>query len=159
MTVAEDTLSYAQRIRQLGATRADEVACTHAAPDGSEQTSTWGWLDRRSSELARWLSDRGVGHGDRVAIGLRNSPHFVLTAFACWKLAAVPVPVRWDIPDWELARVLAVIEPAAHLSESDIAAIDATEGLEVGDVDDVAGADTASPHMHGICSSGSTGNS
>ena len=72
MTVAEDTLSYAQRIRQLGATRGDEIACTHVAPDGSERTSTWGWLDRRSSQVARWLTDRGVGHADRVDIGLRN---------------------------------------------------------------------------------------
>ena len=53
---------------------------------------TWPALHRRSSQLADALASRGLGLGDRLGIGLRNSPQFLLAAFAGWKLGAVPVP-------------------------------------------------------------------
>ena len=83
----------------------------HRAWTDGNPAFTWEWLDRRSSQLAGALADRGLGFGDRLGIGLRNSPQFVISVFAAWKLGAVPVPVRWDLPEWELERVRAVIEP------------------------------------------------
>ena len=151
-STAEEPVSFAKRIRTLGRERADDIACIHVAPDGTEESHTYGWLDRRSSEVARWLIGRGLEHGDRLALRIRNSPELILSAFAAWKVGAVPVPVRWDIPDWELERVLAVIEPKLHLSQDDLDAIRATDGAEGADLPDAI-----SPNMQGICSSGSTG--
>ena len=58
--------------------------------------------------------------GDRLGIGLRNSPQFALAAFAAWKLGAVPVPMRWDLPDWELGRLREAIDGKVHLGEEDL---------------------------------------
>ncbi|HVU74905.1 MAG TPA: AMP-binding protein [Mycobacteriales bacterium] len=151
-TPDEPQVSFAENIRTLGRERTDQVATIHVAADGTEQAHTYGWLDRRSTEIAHWLAGRGLAQGDRLALRLRNSPELIACAFAAWKLGVVPVPVRWDIPDWELERVLDVIEPKVHLAESDLDAIRATDGTDASELPDAV-----APHMHGICSSGSTG--
>ncbi|MBL7488267.1 AMP-binding protein [Frankia sp. AgB1.9] len=145
-------VSIGARVRQLGTDQPEATAFWSVALDGTESSFTWGWLDGRSSQLAGALAARGVRFGDRVGLGLRNSPQFVLAAFAAWKLGAIPVPVRWDVPDWELARVLEVIAPRVHLGADDLGWIDATDTGEAPDLPDVT-----APHLQGICSSGSTG--
>jgi bile acid-coenzyme A ligase len=152
VTVPGEATSIVGRIRHLAATRGDDPVYRHIAMDGSERAATWEWLDQRSSQLAGALRDRGVGFGDRVGLGLRNSPELVISVFAAWKLGAVPVPVRWDVPDWELARLREVIEPRVYLSADDLEWITGTADLPVPDLPDVI-----SPHMQGICSSGATG--
>ena len=144
--------SFAQRIRQLAAERPDEPVYCHVEPDGTETELTWRELDDRSSRLAGALAERGLAHGDRVSLAIRNSPPFTLSALAAWKLGAVPVPVRWDLPDWERARVRDVIEPRVQLEAEDVPWIDATAGRPRPDLPDAV-----SPQVSGICSSGSTG--
>ena len=148
----EDTVSIVRRIAALAAEQPDAVVCVHVAEDGAERSLTWRELDDRSGQLAAALAERGVGHGDRVAIALRNSPELVLSALATWKVGATPIPVRWDVPAWELERILGVIDPAATLGDGDRAWIAATAGAPVPELPEVV-----SPHMQGICSSGSTG--
>ena len=148
----ETTDSYASRLGRLALERPDERVYRHIALDGQEPDFSWAWLDHRSSQLAGALADRGLGFGDRLGIGLHNSPQFMLSVFAAWKLGATPVPVRWDLPDWELTRLREVIEPAVYLSFADLGWIDATAESEVRQLPEVV-----SPRMHGICSSGSTG--
>ena len=75
----------------------------------------------------RWrcaLREQGVGFGDRVGIAMPNSLHLVLASVAAWKLGAIPVPVRWDLPDWERARLRETVDAAVYLDESDIESID-----------------------------------
>jgi bile acid-coenzyme A ligase len=145
-------VSQNQRLAQLAEERPDEIGYRHVRLDGSEIGVSYGWLHRRSLELAAALAEKGVGHGDRVGLGLRNSPQFAIAAFATWKLGAVPVPVRWDVPDWELTRLREVIDPKVYLSPDDLPWIDATDGREVPELPDLI-----APHLQGICSSGSTG--
>jgi bile acid-coenzyme A ligase len=76
----------------------------------------------------------------------------VISAFAGWKLGATPVPVRWDLPDWELDRLREVVDARVHLGDDDIAWIRDTAGDAVPDLPDVV-----APRLQGICSSGSTG--
>jgi bile acid-coenzyme A ligase len=150
------SVSIAQRVRQLVAEHeqsgAEEVVFRHVAADGDESGFTWAELDRRSDQLAGALAERGLGFGDRLAIGLRNSPQFVHAVFAAWKLGAVPVPMRWDLPAWELERLREAIAGAVHLDEDDLGWIDATGERDVAELPDVT-----APQSHGICSSGSTG--
>jgi bile acid-coenzyme A ligase len=75
-----------------------------------------------------------------------------LAVFAGWKLGAVPVPMRWDLPDWELTRLRETIDGKVHLGEDDLSWIDATATREMPDLPDVV-----APQANGICSSGSTG--
>ena len=152
VTTNEISISMAQRVRMLAAEFPDEPAYVHVRQDGGEEVVTYEWLHRRSSQLAGALAERGVGHGSRVGLGLRNSLQFVISVFAAWKLGAIPVPVRWDVPDWELEKLRQVIEPTVYLSPADLPWIDATEAREPAELPDLV-----SPHMQGICSSGSTG--
>jgi bile acid-coenzyme A ligase len=141
-----------QRLRELVAEQPDEVLFTHVRADGAESTLSVRELDRRSSQVAGALLARGVGFGDRVALGLRNSPELVISSFAIWKVGATPVPVRWDLPAWELDQVREVVGAAVYLGGDEVAWIRSTADAEVPDLPEVM-----SPHLQGICSSGSTG--
>ena len=105
----EEPVSLVQRLRQLAAEEPDAPLYTHVGIDGTEVVLTSAELDRRSSQLAGAMAAKGLGVGDRLALGLRNSPEFVIAAFAGWKLGATPIPVRWDLPDWELDQLREVI--------------------------------------------------
>lgn len=148
----DEEVSYVAQLRLQARECPDELVYWHIATDGGEPGFTWSWIDRRSSQVARALAERGVGFADRVGIGLHNSPEFVLSVFATWKLGAVPVPVRWDLPDWELSRLLDVVEPRVYLSEDDAGWLRATETIDAPSTEIAV-----SPHLQGICSSGSTG--
>jgi bile acid-coenzyme A ligase len=145
-------VSIAQRIRDLARSQPDELVVRHVAHDGTEVAHSWSELDRRSSQLAGALAARGLGTGDRLGLALRNCPQLVLSVLAAWKVGAVPVPARWDLPDWELGRLREVIDAPVHLGADDVAWIDASAALDVPDLPDAL-----SPQVHGICSSGSTG--
>jgi bile acid-coenzyme A ligase len=147
-----EQVSIPRRVRELATEQPDGQVFWYIGEDGSEPGFTWREIDRRSSEVAAALAERGLGFGDRLGIGLRNSPHFVFSVFAAWKLGAVPVPMRWDLPEWELSRLKEAIAGKVHLAEEDAGWIDATAGRDVPDLPDVI-----SPQSNGICSSGSTG--
>jgi bile acid-coenzyme A ligase len=148
----DEQLSLVQRLRQLATDEPDAPLYTHVALDGEEVVLTGAELERRSSQLAGALAARGVGPGDRVALGLRNSPELAISAFATWKLGATPVPVRWDLPDWELDRLRTVIGARVDLGDGDLAWIRSTASDPAPALPDVV-----SERMMGICSSGSTG--
>jgi bile acid-coenzyme A ligase len=132
--------------------RPDDRVLRMILVSGEEPAYTWAQLHERSSQLAGAMLARGVGEGDRIAIALRNSVELVLSALAAWKLGAVPVPVRWDLPRWEFDRVRAAIEATLELGSDDVEWIRRSEELPVPSLPDVV-----SPHESGICSGGSTG--
>jgi bile acid-coenzyme A ligase len=152
MLDTELPISYARRIAVLAEERPERVAMRFAAVDGREQAVTWHELDRRSSQLAHAFADRGVTVGDRIALGIRNSPELVTSILASWKLGATPIPVRWDLPQWERERVLRVIDARLEIGGDDLSWLQATEGDDTSALPDVI-----PPLTHGICSSGSTG--
>jgi long-chain acyl-CoA synthetase len=49
---------------------------------------------RRVSALAHLLTERGIRHGDRVAIGMRNYPEWVMAFWACQAIGAVTVTLN-----------------------------------------------------------------
>ncbi|HEU4841864.1 MAG TPA: AMP-binding protein, partial [Ilumatobacteraceae bacterium] len=56
--------------------------------------------------LAHWLAtEHGVGKGDRVAIGMRNYPEWVMSFWATMALGAIAVPLNawWLGPELEYA--------------------------------------------------------
>lgn len=152
MTDTQDVLGFGGRIAQLARERPDDVALVFAGEDGSERVFTWRKIDERSTQIARALADRGLTAGARLALPLRNSPELVQSIVAAWKLGAVPVPVRWDLPEWERRRVLDVIGAAVELDDGSKSWLAATTSLPTDPLPDVV-----PPQTHGICSSGSTG--
>ena len=150
--VPDDVKSYPRRIAELAREMPDTVVYRHIGVDGDEPGFTWPELDRWSTQVAGVLAERGLGLGDRLALGLRNSPEFLVTTFAAWKVGATPVPVRWDVPEWERERVQSVIDAKVVVGEGDLDAIRAARSREPTEL-----ADVVAPYVNGICSSGSTG--
>jgi long-chain acyl-CoA synthetase len=69
--------------------------------------------DALSDGIAAHLAARGLEHGDRLALMLQNSPHFVLALLGAWKAGAVVVPVNPMYKAGEVAHVLHDAEVAA----------------------------------------------
>jgi fatty-acyl-CoA synthase len=74
-------------------------------------------LEARTNRWARWLTARGVGPGDRVAVLARNRVEYVELLFACQKLGAVLQNLNWRLSGPELAALVADAEPTLLLYE------------------------------------------
>lgn len=62
--------------------------------------------DALSDSVAGHLAARGIGRGDRVAVMLQNTPHFVLAVLAAWKAGAVVVPLNPMYKAGEVGHIL-----------------------------------------------------
>ena len=80
----------------------DTVAIRYAGGD-----LTYAQLNDRAARLAAVLTDRGVAGGDPVAYLGLNSPAFLVTMFAAFRLGAIFVPVNFRLAGPELQAVLA----------------------------------------------------
>ncbi|MFD8611936.1 class I adenylate-forming enzyme family protein [Streptomyces sp. NPDC059631] len=69
--------------------------------------------DELSDSVAGHLAARGLRPGDRVAVVLQNSPHFVLAVLGAWKAGATVVPVNPMYKSAEVAHVLKDAEVSA----------------------------------------------
>ena len=89
----------------------DGMAVLFAAEDGRNIEISWQELNQRSNQTARLLAERGLGHGDRIVIGLRNSPEHLYLTWGAWKLGATVIPLRWDLPGREWDQLVKLAEP------------------------------------------------
>ncbi|MEU2063356.1 AMP-binding protein [Streptomyces sp. NPDC013455] len=70
-------------------------------------------VDELTDAVAAHLAARGLESGDRVAVVLQNSPHFVLAVLGAWKAGATVVPVNPMYKSAELAHILRDAEVTA----------------------------------------------
>lgn len=70
-------------------------------------------VDALSDAIAGHLAERGFRRGDRLALMLQNSPHFVLALLGAWKAGGTVVPVNPMYTAREVAHVLADAEAVA----------------------------------------------
>ncbi|QHA03762.1 AMP-binding protein [Streptomyces broussonetiae] len=63
-------------------------------------------VDELTDSVAAHLAARGLERGDRVAVLLQNSPHFVLAVLGAWKAGATVVPVNPMYKSAEVGHVL-----------------------------------------------------
>jgi 3-oxocholest-4-en-26-oate---CoA ligase len=88
----------------------DAPALTHGI-----RTVTWGELDRRADNLARWLLGAHVANQDKVALYLYNGNEYLESEFACFKAGLVPINTNYRYADdelvylWENADTVAAI--------------------------------------------------
>jgi acyl-CoA synthetase (AMP-forming)/AMP-acid ligase II len=71
-----------------------------------DRALTWSDFDELSARLASFLAASGVDQGDRVAIGCRNRPEYLIAMFAAQKLRAVSVNINFRYRSEELRYVL-----------------------------------------------------
>ncbi len=148
-----DGIPFGTKLAQLAEQRRDDAALTIVARDGTAQSMTFAELNRRANQWGRALAAAGADVGSLVALAIPNSSQLVLAALGCWKIGAVPVPMRWDLPDWERSRVLEVIDPAVVIDDHTRDTLTASADNQSED----PLPEVVSPNANGICSSGSTG--
>lgn len=152
-------MSYGGRLSELAGSDPDRVVARHVDPDGSpDHTFTLAELITTAEACATEFASRGVGLDDRVAISLQNSPELLVSVFAAWKLGATPVPVRWDLPDWERSRVLAAVSPALHVADGTAVSL-APQPFDTRSAPHrtALASEPVGAAAWGICSGGSTG--
>lgn len=149
----EEGVPFGDQLTRRAQADPDQVAVIMVAPDGTEHAVTLDRLDRGANQWGRVLAAEGAGLGDLVGIAIPNSLEFILAALGCWKIGAVPVPMRWDLPAWENSRLLEVLAAAVVVGEDNRDALIAESAQQ----DDAPLPAIASPMQNGICSSGSTG--
>jgi long-chain acyl-CoA synthetase len=98
-------------------------------------------VDQLSDALAHGLTHLGVWQGDRVAISLQNTPTFVLTVLAAWKVGAIVVPVNPMLRGTELGHLLGDCEPRVFVCHPDMAPL-------VDEVRDATGIDVSVLSSH-----------
>ncbi|KOU54616.1 class I adenylate-forming enzyme family protein [Streptomyces sp. WM6378] len=69
--------------------------------------------DALSDSVAGHLAARGLVRGDRVALMLQNTPHFVIALLGAWKAGATVVPLNPMYKSGEVAHVLRDAEVSA----------------------------------------------
>ncbi|MFH8681342.1 class I adenylate-forming enzyme family protein [Streptomyces lydicus] len=69
--------------------------------------------DALSDGVAAHLAARGFGRGDRAAVMLQNTPHFVLALLGVWKAGGVVVPVNPMYKSAEMRHILGDAEVTA----------------------------------------------
>ncbi|MDJ0463386.1 AMP-binding protein [Streptomyces sp. H27-C3] len=74
---------------------------------------TYREIDALSDSVAGHLAAKGLRRGDRVAVMLQNTPHFVIALLGAWKAGATVVPVNPMYKSAEVAHVLADAEVSA----------------------------------------------
>ena len=158
---ADEGIPYGRRLTELAREHGERTALIAATADGSEREYGWATLERRANQVAHRLARAGVAQGDLVALGLPSNPEHVVAVFAAWKLGAVVLPMRPELPGWERDRLLALAAPRLLVGDWP----DAPAGmLTLADVratteedDTPPPGDPVPPYARLIATSGSTG--
>ncbi|MEU8917971.1 AMP-binding protein [Streptomyces nigrescens] len=74
---------------------------------------TYAETDALSDGVAAHLTERGFRRGDRAAVMLQNTPHFVLALLGVWKAGGVVVPVNPMYKSAEMRHILDDAEVSA----------------------------------------------
>jgi len=151
--IEEVGIPFGTQLGRLAAADPDGIGLVLIHREAADEPVSWRELDRRSNQWCRTLQSRGAGVGDRVALAVQNSVDLIVAILGCWKAGASPVPVRWDLPDWERDRVLVVVDATVVVDSSSLAALRDQAAAE----DDGPVEELVAPKINGICSSGATG--
>ena len=71
----------------------DAVSLRIAHADGRDEVISFAEIARRSSQIAHFLTEQGIGKGDRVAVMIEPSLPFYCALFGAMKAGAVAVPM------------------------------------------------------------------
>jgi malonyl-CoA/methylmalonyl-CoA synthetase len=88
-----------------------------ATADGHEMT--FAEADRRSAQIANFLVEAGVDHGDRVSVQVRKSPENMLLYLACLRAGFVFQPLNLGYKKAELDYFVSNAEPSVIVCDGD----------------------------------------
>ncbi|MEU1525967.1 AMP-binding protein [Nocardia rhamnosiphila] len=115
---AADGVSPRPRFDTLVAAWNDRVTHEPDAPAVIyfDTTLTVRQTDDLANALAAALSERGVGHSDRVGIHLQNIPQYALVLLALWKLGATALLLNPMYRGRELRTIITDAEPVGVIT-------------------------------------------
>ncbi len=110
--LAEGTLPQtfhktASRVSERTALTIDDVSVTH------------GELDRRAARLGGWLTERGIGSGQRMVLCGNNSVNFIVAYVGILRAGAVVVPAGPSLTMHELRHFIEDSGASSALAEGD----------------------------------------
>lgn len=153
-------VSYGRRLTEIAAERPDDVDLVVVDRDGNEREVTWRELEAHANRIARALQARGVGPDDIVALALPSCAEHVFVTVAIWKLGATLLPLRHDLPGWEMDRMLALAGPKVLVSDghhADCPVLTRADLAATADLPADPLPDAVSECVNLVASSGSTG--
>lgn len=153
-------VSYGRRLTEIAAERPDDVDLIVVDREGNEREVTWRELETRANQIARALAALGVGTDDVVGLALPSCAEHVFVTVAIWKLGATLLPLRHDLPDWEMDRMLALAGPTVLVSDRHTAACPVLTRADLAETTTLPAAplpDAVSECVNLVASSGSTG--
>ena len=115
--------------------RTSSSRCRRTVPDAvavayAGQSLSYQELDEKSSRLARYLIEAGVGLESRVGIHLRRSPEMLIALLGVLKCGAAYVPLEAGLPQQRLEYMLSDSGVEWVLTESEL-----MQSLPLGGVD------------------------
>ena len=101
-----------------------------------DQTLTYAQVHAQVASLAHYLVAKGIKKGDRVAIGMRNYPEWIISFWACQAIGAVVVALNAWWTTSELAYALEDSGAAALLLDGErfervLPLMDSLKGVEI----------------------------
>jgi len=141
----------------------DKVALIYAPEHGDEIEVTWAVFDRASTRIARLLrAEYGVDETSLIVAATRNSHWHYFVTYAAWKLGAVALPLRAELPARERDEILDLAQPALIYAEWDDVAYPVLTLAALCRADDYSDERLPNAYPHpgkAIASGGSTGRS
>ncbi|MEH7300999.1 acyl-CoA synthetase [Neobacillus drentensis] len=84
---------------------------------------TYRQFNEEVNQLAHGLMEQGVKKGDKLALMMKNSDHFVFTFFAAAKIGAVAVPVNFRLTASEVQYILQQSDAAVVVCDQEFESI------------------------------------
>ncbi|MGD9794483.1 MAG: class I adenylate-forming enzyme family protein [Acidimicrobiia bacterium] len=113
-----EVVSYGRRLSQMAAMRPDQADLTIVDREGHETRVAWRVLESRANQIARALEGHGASTGSIIALALPTCLDHILVTMATWKIGATLLPLRHDLPQWEMDRLVGAAEPLVLISDN-----------------------------------------
>jgi len=127
---------------------------------------TFGDVDRRSNQVARWLLAKGLRPGDRLGMYLANRVEFIDLFLACVKTGVIALPINILYREREVSHIASDAEPTTIVAAGpvpgvaeflDVATLAEAATLSGAPLDPSADALTADSPLAIVYTSGTTG--
>lgn len=90
---------------------------------GLDVVADYGSFRRSAAGFARWIAQKGIAPGDRVALFMKNCPEYLIALFGVWMAGAVVVPINAKLHAKEASWII---------GNSGASLVLVTPGLEAG---------------------------
>ncbi len=121
----ESTRALLAKWRERGA---GKIALIDLDQDG--KSISWGELSIEADKIAKFLSDRGIRPGDKIAVLSDEYIEKLIIWMGIWRYGAAICPLNVEMNEVHLVEILEGIDPALTLWHSDLDGAKLTSGLK-----------------------------